>query len=226
MLYYLSARYHNSFQYIFRFFIRFGVILHELCHLLFGVLSGAKVHSVELFRKDGGRVTFETKNYIGHLSQYSGHPGYMFKLILNQIGIFLTSLGPLLFGVFMTYLLIYLLGFPINISDIEGFVGELNIKQIGVFLIYMIMIPSFLLSFQDVKNFIVSKQDTLGATIVGSIINTVIFTIFLGFLTFFYKYFLFFGIIYLIIFTFLICIFVLHKVFFIIQNLYKKGKNT
>lgn len=214
MLYYLSKKYHNSLRYMIRFIIRTWIIIHEVCHLIFGFLSGAKIKNIELFRKDWGRVTFETKNYIGHLSQYSWHPGFMFQLFFNQIGIFLTSIGPLIFGIGLTYFVIYSLNINIVTQNYIEILSGLRLKDYGILLLYTIIIPSFILSFQDIKNFIISSQDSIWATIAGSFINTIIFICFLWFLTFFYEYFLFFWIVYLSIFIILFLFWSINYLYF------------
>jgi len=214
MLYYLTKRYHSFLRYIIKFIIRTGIIIHEVCHMFFWVLSWAKISKVELFRKDGGRVSFETKNYIWHLSKFSWHPWYMFQLFFNQIWIFLTSIGPLIFWIGFTYLVIFTLNINIWTESYSDIISSLELKEYWILLLYTIIIPSFILSFQDIKNFIISAQDTIGATIVWSFINTLIFMCFLAFLTFFFEYFLFFWIFYIIIFVMLFIFWSVNYIYF------------
>lgn len=58
----------------------------------------------------------------------------------------------------------YYLG--INIYNYSEVIFQLNILQYGMLILYAIMIPSFILSFQDIKNFIISKQTNVASTIV------------------------------------------------------------
>lgn len=214
MLYYLAKQYHSLLRYIIKFIIRTWIIIHEVCHMIFWILSGAKIKKVELFRKDGGRVSFETKNYIWHLSQFSWHPGYMFQLFFNQIGIFLTSIWPLIFWIVFTYLIIFSLNIDISTENYSDIFSVLEVKDYWILLLYTIIIPSFILSYQDIKNFIISAQDSIGATIIWSFINTLIFMCFLAFLTFFFEYFLFFGIFYIIIFIILFIFWSMNYLYF------------
>jgi hypothetical protein len=224
MLYYLAHKYHHFLRYIIKFIIRTWVIIHECSHLLFWILSGAKIKKIELFRKDGGRVTFQTKNYIWHLAEYYDRPWFIFQLFLNQIGIFLTSIGPLLVWIIGTYILLYILSIDIEQLTINNFYGWLHWQDYIILVIYAIIIPSFLLSFQDIKNFIISHQTNLGSTIVWSIINTIIFFCFLWFLTFFYDFFLFFGIFYIGIFIIFLAYFSLNMIYFkFVKKFFKKS---
>jgi hypothetical protein len=222
ILYYLAHKYHSFFKYIIKFIIRTGIIIHECSHLLFWVLSWAKIKKVELFRKDGWRVTFQTKNYIWHLAEYYDRPWFMFHLFFNQIGIFLTSIWPLIVWIIVTYILSYYLG--INIYNYSEIIFQLNIFQYAMLILYAVIIPSFILSFQDIKNFIISKQTNLASTIVWSMINTFIFLCFLSFLTFFYDFFLFFGLFYIIIFMLVLAYFSLNYIYYkYLKKFFKKS---
>lgn len=214
MLRYISSKYHNIFRIFILSIIRFWVIIHELSHLFFWIISWAKIHKVELFRKDWWRVTFWTKNYIWHLWQYWWNPWYLTKLFLNQIWIFLTSIWPLIIWMLITFLLFYYLKLPFEFNLLKDFLYTSNIYIITSILLYIILIPSFILSYQDIKNFIISKQDNLWATIIWSIINTIIFILFLFFLSLFYNYFIIFSIIYILLFTVLFVFWVVNYIFF------------
>jgi hypothetical protein len=224
MLYYLAHKYHSFFRYIIKFIIRTWIIIHECSHLLFWIISWAKVKKVELFRKDWGRVTFETKNYIWHLWEYYDRPWFMFHLFFNQIGIFLTSIWPLIIWIIFTYILLYSSWIKIDAWTVEEVYKIFTWKEYLSLIIYAIFIPSFLLSFQDIKNFIISHQTNLASTIVSSLINTIIFLCFLWFLTFFYEFFLFFGLFYIWIFIVLLAYFSLSYIYFrCIKKIFKKS---
>lgn len=225
MLYFLTRKQNFLIQWFFQFFIRFWVIIHEICHLFFWILSGAKVNKINLFSKNWGSVSFQTKNYIWALSQHYDKPGFLFWLFFNQIWIFLTSLWPLLFGIIFTYLIQNYLQIPLEISKIPEFLLQLNIFQILIVSVYFLLIPSFILSFQDIKHFIISRQSNFAATIVWSIINTLIFVIFLLFLTLFYEYFLLFFILYCWIFIILFFVFWLIKLFLIVKKGFRLWKS-
>ena len=212
MLYYLAHKYHNFLRLIIKFIIRTGIIVHEISHLIFWVLSWSKIQKVELFRTDGWRVTFQTKNYIWHLWEYYDRPGFMFHLFFNQIWIFLTSIWPLIIWIIVTYCVSHYL--DINISNYKETLFSLNIWDYWILIIYAIFIPSFILSFQDMKNFIISHQTNLASTIAWSFINTIIFLCFLAFLTFFYEFFLFFCLFYIGIFLLLFAYFSLNYICF------------
>ena len=63
-----------------------GVVIHELSHFVFCLLSGARVHNVEFFSPSGGSVTHS-------------------KPKLPVIGMFLISLAPFLVGITLVYFL-------------------------------------------------------------------------------------------------------------------------
>lgn len=224
MLYYLAHKYHNFFRYIIKFIIRIGIITHECSHLLFWIISWAKVKKVELFRQDWWRVTFQTKNYIGHLAEYYDRSWFMFHLFFNQIGIFLTSIWPLIIWIIFTYILLYFLWIKIDTWTPEEVYKIFTWKEYIALIIYAIFIPSFILSFQDIKNFIISKQTNLASTIVWSFINTIIFFAFLAFLTFFYDFFLFFWLFYIWLFLILFAYFSLNYMYFkFLKKFFKKS---
>jgi len=219
MLDYLSKVYWWIFRILIRFLIRTSIIIHELSHLFFWILSWAKIHKVELFRSDWWRVSFWTKNYIWHLSEYSWSPWYLTILFFNQIWIFLTSIWPLIIWITSIFFLIFYFNIPFDIKNLNNLYLFLNESYLNYFYLIciIIFIPWFILSFQDIKNFIISKQDTFWATFVGSFINTIIFIIFLLFLSFFYNYFLLFSFVYFITFFLLFCVtiftYVISKIF-------------
>jgi hypothetical protein len=222
ILYYLAHKYHSFFRFIIKFIIRTWIIVHELSHLLFWIISGAKVKKVELFRKDWWRVTFQTKNYIWHLWEYYDRPGFMFHLFFNQIGIFLTSIWPLIVWIISTYFISHYL--DLNILNYKERLFSLEVFEYWILIIYAIFVPSFILSFQDIKNFIISHQTNLVSTIAGSFINTIIFLCFLAFLTFFYEFFLFFGLFYIGIFILLLAYFSLNCIYFkYLKKIFKKS---
>lgn len=217
MLYKMMRNFHSFLKLFIQFFIRFWVIVHEICHLIFWILSGAKINKIQLFSKTWGSVSFQTKNYIWALSQHYDKPGFLFWLFFNQIWIFLTSLWPLLFGIIFTYFVQSYLQIPLEINKIPEFFLQLHIYEIGILILYFLLIPSFILSFQDLKHFIISRQSNFAATFAGSFINTIIFILFLFFLTLFYEFFILFFIFYCGVFILLFFFYLLHKLFLIFR---------
>lgn len=86
--YFLS---HSFFGERYRIFVAPGVILHELSHAFFCVITGARITSMSFFDKDGGSVTHE-------------------KSKLPVIGPLLISFAPLLFGLIAIFFLSRSLG--------------------------------------------------------------------------------------------------------------------
>ena len=186
---------HPFFGLIFWFIIRFWVIIHEICHMIFGFLSGNKIEEIRLFDPTGGRVIFKTKNYIGGISEYGRSGGYLFALIFNQIWLFLISFWPLFFGILCSYLVLN----SFWVTDLESLIHlPITYHFFFFILLYSIFIPSFVLSFQDIRNFVISDQDDLLATIVGSLVNTFIFLcVMLSISSFLVSYFVFFLLLFL-----------------------------
>lgn len=75
----------------YRIFVAPGVILHELAHAFFCLITGAKIKKISLFDKDGGKVEHE----------HSKLP------IFGQI---IISFAPFIFGAIAIYFLAKLLG--------------------------------------------------------------------------------------------------------------------
>lgn len=190
---------HPSLWYIFGFIIRFWVILHEMCHAFFCFLSGNKIKEIRLFDANGGRVVFESKNYIWDLPKHGMSLGYLFALIFNQIGLFLISFWPLLFGITLSYLIFN----HFWITRIDNLLqATLSYSLVMIIMFYSIFIPSFVLSFQDIEKFFISPQENFLATVVGSTINFLIFLWFVwSFSYFLVNYFIFFAVLFLMMFS-------------------------
>lgn len=188
---------------VFSFVIRFWVIIHELCHLFFWFLSWNKIKEINLFDKTWWKVIYETKDYIWNLSQNWFSFNYFFFLVLNQIWLFLTSIWPLFFWILISYLFFWIFFLDMDFSNIW------NIFIFWIFLFfYSIFIPSFVLSFQDISIFLISKQSWFFSTIFWSIINISIFLWFiLSFSSFLVDYFIYFWIIFLLMFIVQLIIF-------------------
>lgn len=175
--------------------IRFWVIIHEFCHIFFWFFSGNKLREVSLFDKNGWKVVYETKNYIGHLHEYGFSLNYFFLLILNQIWIFLTAFWPLIIWITFTFFLFQSLWIH-DLNTLKNI--DIDYKIIAILFIYSVFIPSFVLSYEDLAKFFISSQDNIFSTFFWSIINTIIFAWFLLlFSHFFVPYFIFFGVIFL-----------------------------
>lgn len=193
------------------FIIRFWVIIHEFCHMFFWFLSGNKLKEISLFDKNWGKVVYETKNYIWHLSEYGLSLNYIFLLIFNQIWIFLTSFWPLIVGVGVSFFLFQYLWIT-DIQTLKSF--DFEYKSVFILIIYSIFIPSFVLSYEDISKFFISRQYGIFSTFLGSIINTAIFVGFMVlFSSFIVNFVVFFWIIFLGMFTFQICLYLLFYLF-------------
>ncbi|MDD5769739.1 MAG: M50 family metallopeptidase [Candidatus Gracilibacteria bacterium] len=207
-------------NWFYRFIIRFGVIVHEFCHMFFAVITGNKIEKIDLFKADGGQVILSSKDYIGELPKYGFSFNFLFFMCLNQIGLFLVSFGPLVFGLISGYLVFYYLGIN-SFKDVLKL--NLDLYQITFLIFYSVFIPSFVLSFQDIKNFFISSQDNILATIMASIINTFIFLVFIYFFSkLFFQYLVLFTVLFLIMFFLQAIIYVVFLVFFYTIKVIKK----
>ena len=83
---------------IYRIFIAPGVILHELSHAFACLVTGAKVTSINVFKKDGGEVRHT-------------------KPIIPIIGQIFISLAPFIIGFLAIYLIARAVGFKPIPSD-------------------------------------------------------------------------------------------------------------
>lgn len=190
----------SLFNAIFSFIIRFWIIIHEFCHAFFAFLTWNKITKINLFSKWWWSVELETKNYIWALSQNWFSWNFLFKLIFNQFWLFFVSFWPLIFWVWITFFIfnLFWITWWQDISDYEY-----NIYFICFLLFYSIFIPSFVLSFEDIKKFFFSKQENLWATIMWSILNFIVFLLFVFiFWEMFSTYFYFFSILFFILFIF------------------------
>jgi len=182
--------------YIFRkfidFIVRIWVIIHEFAHMFFAFLSWNKIIKVDLFSKNGWSVQYAYKNYIWAIWDGFWYLSFWLMLILNQIGIFLTSLWPFIFGLWITY---FFFDYFLNIHNIE-WLESLDLKWYLYLFLYAILIPSFALSWKDISHFIISKQNWFLATLIWSIINFTIFMAFLFLFSFFLDYLIIFSLIY------------------------------
>ena len=221
MLYFLSNNLPKIFSYIFRFFIRFWIIIHEILHLFFWIICWWKVKSIKLFEKNWGQVEFITKNYIWAMWENYHKSWFFLFLFFNQIWVFLTSIWPLIWWLIVNYIIIiklYQLEIDPNNLNLDFSIIYSSLYNMIIFIVYILLLPSFLLSFQDLSNFIISKQESRLATFWWSIINTIIFILFLLFLTLFYNIFLYFLFFYLIIFILLILISLILKIILILKK--------
>lgn len=134
----------------YRIFVAPGVILHELSHAFFCLITGAKIKSIALFEKEGGSVTHESPK-------------------IAIVGPILIAFAPLLIGIIAIFVISKWIGvnpnkdiFSLSIQNIPevlkstfsaiNFVSYLNLILIYlIFSISVTMIPSF----QDFKNALV-----------------------------------------------------------------------
>ncbi len=174
--------------------VRAWVIMHEFCHLIFGLVTFIKIKEVNLFEKNWWNVKYETRNYIWDLPLHYHDWRYWFLLFFHQIWMFLISIWPILIWVLLNHLLLS------DVFWIQGYQELRNLNFFGfisMFFYSLLIIPSFMLSFQDIKNFIISEQENEWATIIWSVINTMIFFVFIICLSFFVTYFVDFMFLYL-----------------------------
>lgn len=132
----------------YRIFVAPGVIVHELAHAFFCLITGAQLKKISFFEKDGGRVEhFHSK--------------------LPVIGPILISLSPLLIGSVLIYFLARRLGgegldlttFDISKQGIVEFFRTVaaninlgNIKTIIIVYLVLSIAVTMTPSFQDLKN--------------------------------------------------------------------------
>jgi hypothetical protein len=134
-----------------------GVVLHECAHIIGCLVTGARIHKVVLFSKDGGSVT-----YTRPLLPYIG------DVIISTAPLFLLPLAlSCITWVFGTFLGCVFPAFPATIGSPEvlmdlvnvifsTFSDNLLIRFNGWFLLYLYLTTSLVLSVapstQDMKN--------------------------------------------------------------------------
>ncbi len=118
------------------YFLIPGIVIHELSHLFACLLTGAKVHKVKLFSKEGG--------YVKHS-----------KSKIPVLGDVIISFAPIVGAILSVFIIHFLLNFPIiraNFNIIE----LLNLIQTWQFWLGFYLIASIFISLtpsaQDVKN--------------------------------------------------------------------------
>lgn len=192
---------------------RAGIIIHEFSHLIFVVLSWAKISNITLFSKTWWNVSFEYADYIWSLPYSWGWIWWVILLIFNKFMIFLSALWPLLVWMLLNSLLMkYVLW--INYFDINIWILNINNSFLSWFILFLYAIffmPYFILSYKDMTSFVYYNWSNVFAKFFGSLINVFIFILFLLFLTYFYNYFLSFFVVYLLSFSITWLIFVFLK---------------
>lgn len=195
---------------------RLWVIVHEFSHLLFVIFSSSKVIKIDLFSKTWWSVQYESKDYIWSLPLYYDNSMYWIKLVFNQIWIFLNSMGPLIIGIILNYFFVKgFLWVKWEFFDINEYLQIFSkdwLKAIGFVIYTVFFIPSFILSFQDLSNFIVARQGNTWATIVWSVFNTIIFIFFIAILTNFIMIFTSFLVFYIVSFCVLLVFFIIYLI--------------
>ena len=192
---------------------------YHIC--FFEYYVGAMIKKIELFNKNWGQVQLETKNYIWSIWENYDKSGFFLFLFFHQIWVFLTSIWPLILGVVVNYLIIVkLFWLEIDYNNLNQDLSVIysNFYNIIIFVVYILLLPSFILSFQDISNFIISKQEDWLATFWCSIINSIIFLSFILFFTLFYEIFLYFLYFYLIIFFLLLLFSLLVKIILVFRK--------
>ena len=219
--YYILLNYLKSFfwlKYIINFIIRIWVILHEFSHVFFTFLAWNKIQEINLFSKNWWYVKYQYKNYIWNLWEWFWYLFFWIKLIFNQIWIFLSSAWPLIFWTIFTYFFWHDLIWINNYNEILYKLNWINILYI---IIYIILIPNFILSWKDISHFIISKQNRFLATFIWSCINFIIFIWFLSIFTLVLNYFIIFSLSFFISFFILL---ILSFLLFILNFIAKKIK--
>lgn len=211
MLFYI-ANTNKLLSFVFRFFIRFWVILHEFAHMFFAFLFWNKIQEVKLFEKNGWYVKYAYKNYIAALPDGFNHITYWFMLIINQFWIFLTALWPMIVGIWLSYLLFWTSNF--NLHNINNFVQN----NLGYLVVYILLVPSFVISWKDFSHLIISKQYWIIATIIASVINFSIFILLLFIMSYFVNYFFIFVISFLISFVIIFILYLITYIFKYLKN--------
>ena len=139
-----------------------------------------------------------SKDYIWELPKYGFSFNFLFFMILNQIWLFLVSFGPLIFWLLSSYLICYYFWIE-NLKDILKI--NFSVWNVLFLVFYSIFIPSFVLSFQDIKWFFISIQEDKLPTFFWSLINTWAFMIFLySFWNLFFDSLVIFSIMFLLMF--------------------------
>ncbi len=190
-------------QIISRILIRIWVILHEMSHIFFAFVSWQEIKDVQFFSPKWWKVKILNKDYISAIGYFKGNPiFFIIWLIFNRIWVFLTSIWPMILGIFISLLLInYSFGMPlfsINYDLSQYQFSELSLLNIFILLIFWIfMFQWFILSWQDISNFVFYRWFSILESLFGSLINFVIFMIFVVLSSYFYLYFLFFWIVYI-----------------------------
>lgn len=206
---YIQISLWKTFHVIISVIIRLWIIIHEFSHIIFAFINWSKVIKIELFRKDWWRVILSEKDFIWSMA-YNNHSfSYFLLMLLNRIWIFTTNLWPLIIWITINILLFNYV-FWINIDNYNDFskVTSMDIRKIVVLTIYIfIILPSFMVSYQDISNIVFYKSNFLIITIVWSMINFLFLALFLYICTFFIKYIVSFFIFYFAVFLTLTCLY-------------------
>ncbi len=204
------------------FIIRTWVIIHEFAHVFFAFLSWAKIQEIKLFEKTWWYVKYSYKNYIQAMAEGMNSFSYWILLILNQIWIFLTSLWPLILWIWLNYIFwYYLIWLDLqNFQDFNNILEYIWYLDIVYLFVYILIIPSFVLSWKDISHFIVSKQNNIIATFIWSFINIFIFILFMMLFSLTLHYFILFVIWFLLSFSILLIVLMFYIFFNKKNNLY------
>ncbi|MEF2176041.1 MAG: hypothetical protein V3575_06195 [Candidatus Absconditabacteria bacterium] len=207
---------------LFKFVSRIGIILHEMSHIIFIFLSGGTVKSVELFRADGGKVSYAEKDYIASAA-YNNYDGvtYFIFMLASKIGFFIAQIGPLIVGILVNIIYLNIVfQIPFFSQDFHIGIENINIINIIVSIIYlMVFVPTFIPSWKDLSNIFFYNGTNIIEKIIGSIINIFFVLIFLIISTYFINYLLYFFYFYLISFGITMFIYICTKIYFLMKNL-------
>jgi len=93
---------HSILRSVYRFFVAPGIIIHELSHALFCLLTGARITKLSMFEKDGGQVEHKPSK-------------------IPILGQFLISMAPFAVGFAVLYIISARLG--LKVQNLEGGYG-------------------------------------------------------------------------------------------------------
>ncbi len=186
----LAYRVGRFFHRFVMFLLRVWIIIHELFHLIFAFFAGHRIEKIQLFKEDGGQVDVKVDDYLGSMPyQNQNFITYFILLFFNRLGIFLTGVAPLLWGIFF-HCLLFSYWFSIT-THLAGF-NLLTILtkfwwwSIVIFLYVLAVMPSFLLSWQDIRSIIFYPGKNFLSAFFWTLLSVFFVLLFLSVLTYFF----------------------------------------
>lgn len=172
---------HKKYNYfLLDFFNLVGTPVHELGHLLFGLLFGYKIDQICLYRST--KKALRSGGTLGFVKMHHENHSFLQKL-QGDLGQFFIGIGPLLFGPFVIYIISLLLPDRIRTlpasfqKDLTIFLKALQeLKPFDIIFLFMFLYIIIGISL----NMELSRQD-LYLACKGFIFLEIIFLIFSGF---------------------------------------------